>query len=151
MTLDNADTAILNILRRDGRITNQQLADKIGLSASACSRRIHRLQKDGVISGYGATIDPAALGRGLTVLIFITLSQQSDEFLQAFEKAVRESPGMRDGTIADCFLLSGRYDYMMRVAMRDMADYENFHKEQLSRLPGVARVESSFAMRDISA
>lgn len=151
MTIDNADTAILNVLRRDGRITNQQLADKVGLSASACSRRIHRLQKDGVISGYGATIDQAALGRGLAVLIFITLNQQSDDVLQAFEKAVRDSPGMRDGTIAECFLLSGRYDYMMRVSMRDMADYEAFHKEQLSKLPGVARVETSFAMRDISA
>lgn len=150
MTIDNADTAILNVLRRDGRITNQQLADKVGLSASACSRRIHRLQKDGVISGYGATIDQAALGRGLAVLIFITLNQQSDDVLQAFEKAVRDSPGMRDGTIAECFLLSGRYDYMMRVSMRDMADYEAFHKEQLSKLPGVARVETSFAMRDIS-
>lgn len=151
MTVDTADTAILNILRRDGRITNQELADKVGLSASACSRRIHRLQKDGVISGYGATIDQAALGRDLAVLIFITLNQQSDDVLQAFEQAVRDSPGMRDGTIAECFLLSGRYDYMMRVAMRDMADYEAFHKEQLSRLPGVARVETSFAMRDISA
>lgn len=151
MTIDNADLAILNVLRRDGRITNQQLADKVGLSASACSRRIQRLQQDGVISGYGATIDQAALGRGLAVLIFITLSQQSDDVLQAFEKAVCDSPGMRDGTIAECFLLSGRYDYMMRVSMRDMADYEAFHKEQLSRLPGVARVETSFAMRDVSA
>lgn len=150
MTLDDADIAILNVLRRDARITNQELADKVGLSPSACSRRIQRLQQDGVISGYGATIDEAAVGRGLAVLIFITLSQQSEEFLQAFENAVRDSPGMRDGTIAECFLLSGRYDYMMRVAMRDMADYETFHKEQLSRLPGVARVETSFAMRNVS-
>lgn len=149
MPLDNADIAILNTLRRDARITNQELAERVGLSASACSRRIQRLQQDGVISGYGATIDETALGRGLAVLIFITLSQQSEEFLEAFEHAVRDSPGMRDGTIAECYLLSGRYDYMMRVAMRDMADYETFHKEQLSRLPGVARVETSFAMRNI--
>ncbi len=103
-----------------------------------------------MISGYGATIDEAALGRSMAVLIFITLSQQSEEFLEAFERAVRNSPGMRDGTIAECYLLSGRYDYMMRVATRDMADYETFHKEQLSRLPGVARVETSFAMRNVA-
>lgn len=151
MALDHADISILNVLRRDARITNQQLAEQVGLSASACSRRIHRLQRDGVITGYGATVDPAALGRGLAVLIFISLSQQSDDTLEAFESAVRDSPGMRDGTIVECFLLSGRYDYVMRVSMRDMADYEAFHKEQLSRLPGVARVETSFAMRDVCA
>lgn len=150
MPLDDADIGILNVLRRDARITNQKLAAKVGLSPSACSRRIQRLQQDGVISGYGATIDEAALGRGMAVLIFITLNQQSEEFLEAFERAVRNSPGMRDGTIAECYLLSGRYDYMMRVAMRDMADYETFHKEQLSRLPGVARVETSFAMRNVA-
>jgi DNA-binding Lrp family transcriptional regulator len=119
MPLDDADIGILNVLRRDARITNQELAAKVGLSPSACSRRIQRLQ-------------------------------QSEEFLEAFERAVRNSPGMRDGTIAECYLLSGRYDYMMRVAMRDMADYETFHKEQHSRLPGVARVETSFAMRNVA-
>lgn len=149
MTLDHADIAILDVLRRDGRITNQQLAERVGLSASACSRRIQRLERDGTISGYGATVNEAALGRGLSVMIFITLNQQSQEFLQAFETAVQNSPGARDGTIAECYLLSGRYDYAMRAMVRDMADYETLHKEQLSRLPGVARLETSFAMRDI--
>lgn len=82
-------------------------------------------------------------------MIFITLTQQSQEFLGAFESAVRNSPGARDGTIAECYLLSGRYDYAMRAMVRDMADYETFHKEQLSHLPGVARLETSFAMRSI--
>ncbi len=149
MKLDAVDHSILTVLRRDARITNLDLAEKVGLSPSACSRRIHRLQNEGVIAGFGATIDEAALGRGLTVLIFITLSQQSEEFLDAFERAVRDCPGARDGAIAECYLLSGQYDYVMRVAMRDMADYELFHKEQLSRLPGIARVESTFAMRKI--
>ncbi len=149
MDLDLADISILNVLRRDGRITNQQLAEQVGLSASACSRRIRRLERNGVISGYGASVDEVALGRGLSIMIFITLSQQSQEFLDAFEAAVRNCPGAQDGTIAECYLLSGRYDYAMRASVRDMADYETFHKEQLSRLPGVARLETSFAMRKV--
>lgn len=138
------DGAILDVLRGDGRITNADLALKVGLSASACSRRIKRLEDEGVITGYGATINEAARARGLTVIVFVSLHSQTEEFLSAFERAV-----LRCENVVEGYLLSGPFDYCLRVLTRDVADYERIHKEQLSRLPGVSRMQSNFSLRKV--
>lgn len=143
--LDRLDLAIVDALRRDGRATTTELGARVGLSASACSRRIRRLEEAGVILGYGAAVNETALGRGLSALVFVTLHSQIEESLSAFEQAVRRCPN-----VAEAFLLSGQYDYALRVVARDVADYERIHKEQLSRLPGVDRMQSNFALRKVT-
>lgn len=143
--IDRMDLAIIETLRRDGRVTATDLGARIGLSASACSRRLRRLEDEGVILGYGAQINEAALGRGLSAIVFVTLRSQTEESLSAFEKAVRAC-----ANVAEAFLLSGQYDYALRVVAQDVADYERIHKEQLSRLPHVDRMQSNFALRKVA-
>ncbi|WP_233559857.1 Lrp/AsnC family transcriptional regulator [Oleomonas cavernae] len=138
------DHAILDVLKRDGRMTATELAGRVGLSASACSRRIKRLEDVGVITGYGAAINEAARARGLTVVVFVSLHSQTEEFLSAFERAVQRCENVVEG-----YLLSGPFDYSLRVLARDVGDYERIHKEQLSRLPGVSRMQSNFALRKV--
>jgi len=142
--LDRMDHAILDVLKRDGRMTATELAGRVGLSASACSRRIRRLEEVGVITGYGAAINEAARARGLTVIVFVSLHSQTEEFLSAFERAVQRCENVVEG-----YLLSGPFDYSLRVLARDVGDYERIHKEQLSRLPGVSRMQSNFALRKV--
>ncbi|RJF89877.1 Lrp/AsnC family transcriptional regulator [Oleomonas cavernae] len=144
MALDRMDHAILDVLKRDGRMTATELAGRVGLSASACSRRIKRLEDVGVITGYGAAINEAARARGLTVVVFVSLHSQTEEFLSAFERAVQRCENVVEG-----YLLSGPFDYSLRVLARDVGDYERIHKEQLSRLPGVSRMQSNFALRKV--
>jgi DNA-binding Lrp family transcriptional regulator len=144
VALDRMDHAILDVLKRDGRMTATELAGRVGLSASACSRRIKRLEDDGVITGYGAAINEAARARGLTVIVFVSLHSQTEEFLSAFERAVQRCENVVEG-----YLLSGPFDYSLRVLARDVGDYERIHKEQLSRLPGVSRMQSNFALRKV--
>ena len=138
------DHAILDVLKRDGRMTATELAGRVGLSPSACSRRIKRLEDVGVITGYGAAINEAARSRGLTVVVFVSLHSQTEEFLSAFERAVQRCENVVEG-----YLLSGPFDYSLRVLARDVGDYERIHKEQLSRLPGVSRMQSNFALRKV--
>jgi DNA-binding Lrp family transcriptional regulator len=143
-SLDDADLRILRALRQDGRITNAALADAVGLSQSACLRRLRLLERSGVIRGYTAIIEEAPQQDTVTVIVQITLDRQTEEHLSRFETAVRRLPEVRD-----CFLMTGLSDYLLRVEVRDAADYERIHKEQLSRLPGVARIQSSFAIRRV--
>jgi DNA-binding Lrp family transcriptional regulator len=142
--LDDADQRILKALRQDGRITNAALADAVGLSQSACLRRLRLLESRGVIRGYTAIIDEPQSRDTVTVIVQITLDRQTEEHLARFETAVKRLPEVRD-----CFLMTGMSDYLLRVEVRDAADYERIHKEQLSRLPGVARIQSSFAIRRV--
>lgn len=144
MALDTINRNIIAALQKDARISNLQLADRVGLSPSACSRRVRTLERTGVITGYRATVDEPALGIGLAVIVQIGLQNHHGEALEAFESAVRDSPN-----IMACDMVSGRDDYMLRVGAKDVADYERVHREQLSRLPGVARIESSFAFRKV--
>ncbi len=143
--LDRMDLAIVEALRRDGRITATDLGARVGLSPSACSRRVRRLEEEGVLLGYGAAVNEAALGRGLSAILFISLLSQTEEHLSAFERAVRQCPNVVEG-----YLLSGQFDYALRVVARDVADYERIHKEQLSRLPGVSRIQSNFVLRKVA-
>lgn len=142
--LDQADRAILRELRADGRMSNAALAEAIGLSPSACLRRLRLLEHRGVIRGYTAIIGEAVPRDGVVVIVQITLERQTDESMQRFEAAVRRCPEARE-----CYLMTGMSDYLLRVEARDAADYERIHKEALSRMPGVARIQSSFAIRAV--
>ena len=142
--IDDFDRRILAVLAADARASNLQIAEKVALSHSAISRRIRRLEEAGVIRGYRADLDPAALGLVTTVLVTITLEKQSEDYLGAFEAAVARCPN-----VLSCHLMSGADDYHLQVVARDIADFERIHTQFLSRMPGVARIHSSFAMREV--
>lgn len=142
--MDRIDQAILSRIQRDSSLPLSQLSEEVGLSSSACHRRIKLLEEAGVITGYSARLDRGALG--LTMELFVTLSllSQSNDALEAFEKAVQGMP-----EILACYLLAGRADYIMRIAVRDMDDFERIHRNKLSRLPGVATMTTSFSLRTV--
>jgi DNA-binding Lrp family transcriptional regulator len=142
--LDELDEAILKHLERHGRATNYEVGDAVGLSASAASRRIQALEAAGAIRGYSAQIDDRLLGKRMTVFIRVTLERQSAPVLAAFEAAIRRSKD-----IVSCHLMAGQYDYMLQVRVAGMDDYGRLHQAELSRLPGVTRLETSFALRDV--
>lgn len=142
--LDEMDGAILRFLERNGRATNYEVGDAVALSASAASRRILALEAAGAIRGYRAVVDDALLGKRMTVYIRVTLERQSAAVLGAFETAVR-----RCREIVSCHLMAGQYDYMLVARVADIADYGRLHQGELSRLPGVTRIETSFALRDV--
>ena len=143
--LDALDRAILGALLEDGRLSQVELAERIPLSATAIARRIRVLEEKGVIQGYQARISRKALGLTMTVIVQIGLKSQNEDLLKAFEEAIASAP-----SVASCHLMSGEDDYLVTVMARDLADFERIHKEQLSRLPGVARLKSSFALREVA-
>jgi DNA-binding Lrp family transcriptional regulator len=143
--LDAFDRAILSALLEDGRLSQVDLAERIPLSSTAIARRIRGLEEAGVIEGYLARVSREALGLTVTVVVQISLKSQNEDLLQAFEQAVANAP-----SVISCYLMSGEDDYHVTVLARDLADYERIHKEQLSRLPGVARMKSSFALRNVA-
>ncbi|AZU03556.1 leucine-responsive regulatory protein [Glycocaulis alkaliphilus] len=144
MTLDETDRALLTLLQVDGRLTNAELAERVGLSPSACHRRVRALEARGIVTGYAALVDADAVGRGLTVLVLVTLENQRRETMQAFETAVEKVE-----EVMDCYLTTGAEDYLLRLMVRDARDYERVHRERLSGLPGVARLVSNIAMRKV--
>ncbi|WEX07402.1 Lrp/AsnC family transcriptional regulator [Chelativorans sp. AA-79] len=144
MRLDRIDIAILDALQQDGRMPNAALAEKVGLSQSACSRRLDNLEKSGVIKGYHAQISNVALGHRMTVIVHISLSGQFEKTLSEFEAAVKRCPN-----VLSCHLMSGEYDYILRIAARDLEDYERIHKEWLTGMPHVIKINSSFALREV--
>jgi DNA-binding Lrp family transcriptional regulator len=142
--IDALDRAILGTLLEDGRLSQVELAERVPLSPTAIARRIRALEKDGVIQGYQARLSRQALGLTMTVIVHVGLSSQNEDVLKAFEAAVAHAP-----SVVSCHLMSGEDDYLITVMARDLADFERIHKEQLSRLPGVARLKSSFVLRDV--
>ncbi|HEX8710727.1 MAG TPA: Lrp/AsnC family transcriptional regulator [Terracidiphilus sp.] len=142
--LDEFDSAILRYLEQNGRATNYEVGEAVGLSASAASRRIQALESSGAIRGYRALIDERMVGKGTAVYIRVTLDSESAEVLGAFEAAVR-----RCREVVSCHLMAGQYDYMLVVRVAGIEDYGRLHQTQLSRLPGVSRLETSFALRDV--
>jgi Lrp/AsnC family transcriptional regulator, leucine-responsive regulatory protein len=144
MELDRYDRAILRLLQQDARITNTALASKVSLSESACLRRVRALEESGIIEGYTALIDQHKAGFPVNVFVSITLDRQSQPGLEAFEGAVRKVP-----EVMECYLMTGEHDYLLRLVVADMADFERLH-QHLTRLPSVARVQSSFAMRIVT-
>ena len=144
MKLDKIDKSILKALQENARIPNVELASAVGLSPSACSRRVEQLETSGTLEGYQAIISNKALGQSITAVVQITLDRQSGADYQEFEKAVEECP-----YIVACFLMSGEHDYIIRVNARDMEHFEYIHKHWLSTLPGIHRINASFAMRTV--
>jgi DNA-binding Lrp family transcriptional regulator len=142
--LDRIDRSILMELLRDARITHVALAEKVGLSSTSCARRIRALEEAGIVAGHQAVLDTKRLGLSTTVIVRITLKSQAEETLDAFERAISACP-----CVVRCFLMSGTDDYLVTVVARDIEDFEDIHRRQLSRLPGVARIESSFAIREV--
>ncbi|MBB3964135.1 Lrp/AsnC family transcriptional regulator [Rhizobium metallidurans] len=142
--LDAIDHAILKALQSNARITNADLANKVGLSASACSRRLDILDRGGVILGYHAHVSPKALDYKMIAIVHISLSGQFAKTLSEFETAVKRCPN-----VLVCYLMSGEYDYILRVAARDLEDYERIHRDWLSALPHVVKINSSFALREV--
>jgi len=143
-TFDRADRRLLLELGGHGRATNVEIAQAVHLSASAVARRQRALEDSGVIRGYHADIDPAALGFATTVVVQVTLKGQSEADLSEFEQAVQQCD-----SVLRCWLMSGSDDYLLILLVRDLVDFERVHKTQLSRLPHVARIQSSFALRDV--
>lgn len=144
MALDRFDRAILSALQKDGRTTNVQLAARVNLSESACLRRVRALEESGLIDRYVAMISQSKVGLPGNVFVNIGLQREEDSELSAFEEAVRGIP-----EVMECYLMTGEFDYLLRVAVADMADFERLHKDFLTRLPGVARVNSSVAIRTV--
>ena len=144
MNLDKIDRDLLRHLQADGRLPNAELAQRVGLSASACFRRLQRLEQDRVISGYHATLDGDAIGKPTTVFIEVTLSSQGSAALDAFERAVAACDD-----VLECHLMSGDFDYLLRVAVPDMPALERFILEQLSPIAQVEKIRSSFALKQV--
>jgi len=144
MKLDRIDRTILAELQRDGRLTNRELAEKVHLSESACLRRVRSLEEAGVIDRYAALVSQTKVGLPGNVFVSITLNRQEQADLAAFEEAVRRVP-----EVMECYLMTGQQDYLLRVVVTDPADFERLHSQHLTRLPGVARVQSSFALRTV--
>lgn len=142
--LDDLDRAILRVLQRHGRMTHAELSERVNLSPSACHRRVQRLERDGVIADYVALLNPRAVERVTTVFVEIKLSGQSDEILDAFEKAVSRVPD-----VLECHLMAGSADYLLKVVAKDSEDFASIHRQYLSRLPGVAQMQSSFALKTV--
>lgn len=142
MEIDTIDHAILGALQKKGRISNADLAHQVGLSQSACLRRVRTLEQAGIIEGYTALLNQKVSGRPQSVFVQITLVSQESHDLEEFEAHVIERP-----EVMECYLMTGDADYLLRVIVKDAADYERLHREFLTRLPGVDRVKSSFALR----
>jgi Lrp/AsnC family transcriptional regulator, leucine-responsive regulatory protein len=143
MKLDRIDCTILNRLQQNSRLTNVQLAEQVGLSESACLRRVRSLEESGVIDRYVMLVNRQVVGKPDNVFVRVTLDGQQREKLASFEAAVQRVP-----EIMECFLMSGDFDYLLKVAIRDNSDYVSLHN-RLTSLPGVLRVQSSFALRTV--
>ncbi|MEM9551247.1 MAG: Lrp/AsnC family transcriptional regulator [Pseudomonadota bacterium] len=144
MTLDATDRRILIALQRKGRMSNTELSDHVNLSPSACHRRVQRLEAEGYIRDYVALLDARKIGVPTTVFVEITLRGQAEDVLEAFEKAVARIPD-----VLECHLMAGTADYILKVVAENTEDFARIHRQYLSRLPGVAQMQSSFALRTV--
>lgn len=144
--MDEIDKRIVAALRIDGRLSNARLAEAAGLSPSACLRRLRALERDGTIRGYTAIVALPNKADVVVVIVQITLNQQTDEVMRRFESALRKCAEVREA-----YLMAGNTDYLVQVEATSMPDYERIHTDVLSRLPGVARIQSNFAIRNVIA
>jgi Lrp/AsnC family transcriptional regulator, leucine-responsive regulatory protein len=140
--MDAIDRAILNELERDGRLANVDLAERVRLSPSPCLRRVRALEESGVIRGYHAVLDPAAIGRGFEVTVHVELTLKDRATVEAFEARIAAFD-----EVLECRRMFGIPDYVVRVAVADQQAYEAFYMNQLAELPGLARVNSQFTMK----
>ena len=143
-TLDRIDRNIILALETDARASVSQIAERVGLSQSACTRRIQALESSGVITGYGPRYGWRVLGFHVIAYVEVTLASQAEAALEAFERGVSAIAG-----VVECALVSGGHDYHVKIICRDLDDYERIHREGLGPLPGVARINTSFALRQL--
>ncbi len=145
MTLDRYDRRILAELQEDGRISNQDLAERIGLSPSPCLRRVRALEEAGIIQGYRAALDPLKLGLSLMVIISISMDRHTPEHFERFDTAVRAMP-----EVLECLLITGRdADYQLKVVVKDMDAYQDLLLNRITKIEGVSGVHSSFVLRRV--
>lgn len=140
--LDKIDRKILRDLQENGRITNVELAKNVGISAPPCLRRVRALEESGFIKSYHAKVDSAVLGYTVTVYAMVTLSTQVESIVEGFEEFVMNEPMIRE-----CSLLAGDVDFMLKIVAKDWDAYQKFHKDHLSKAPGVSSVKSSLSIR----
>ncbi|NHK27504.1 Lrp/AsnC family transcriptional regulator [Parvularcula flava] len=145
MKLDQIDRKILHYLQENARITNADLAEKVGLSPTPCLRRLRRLETEGIIKGYRTEINREALGVGVTVVILIKLEKEDETSLRSFEAEISQRP-----EVMECYLVTGKFDYFLRVIIPTLTAYETFLSETLLRMSNVASVESSFTLREVT-
>ncbi len=143
--LDDIDRRILGELQRDGRLSNVELAARVGLSASPCLARVRRLEREGILKGYVALVSPEALGLAITVFIQVTLERQSERTLEIFETRVRAFP-----EVMECYLMTGDSDYLLRLVAPDVQALQRFIIQDLTTIPGVANIRSSFALKQVA-
>jgi Lrp/AsnC family leucine-responsive transcriptional regulator len=143
-SLDDIDRKIVAALQEDARLTTLQLAEQVGLSPSPCARRVRVLEDSGVITGYVAVVDQQEVGLPVSVFASVKLERQREEELDRFARAVTQWP-----EVLDCYLMTGAQDFLMRIVVRDLAAYERFLKEKLTRVEGVSSIESSFALGQV--
>ncbi|MDX2224176.1 MAG: Lrp/AsnC family transcriptional regulator [Rhodospirillaceae bacterium] len=144
--LDAIDLNLLRAIQDNARISNVELAEAIGLSPSPCLRRLKQLEARGVIRGYTTLIDQNAVGLPVSVFVSVALKEQSEPALEEFERRIRELP-----QVMECYLMTGTSDYLLRVVTADLAAYERFLKDHLTRIPVIASIQSSFALKQVSA
>lgn len=142
--LDRTDVKILRALQADGRLTNAELAQRVNVSPATCHRRTQRLLDDGFIAGVRAQVSPAAVGLGALVMVGVVLDRSTPESFAAFEGAVT---GMKE--VLDCNLVAGDFDYLLKIRVRDMADFNKLHGERLIALPGVRQTRTFFVMKEV--
>ncbi len=144
MEIDAIDLKILDVLQRNGRISNADLAESVGLSPSPCLRRVRNLEKSGVISNYACILDQTVVDLAISVFVQVTLERQVEAALETFERLIRERP-----EVLECYLMTGDSDYLLRIVVPDVTAYEQFLKDHLTRIPGVASIKSSFALNRV--
>lgn len=144
MKLDHIDYKILKHLQENARITNADLAEKVGLSPTPCLRRLRRLETDGIIKGYHTEVNREALGVNVTVIILVKLEREDDRALREFEKEIRTRE-----EVMECYLVTGKFDYFLRAVVPTLAAYESFLSETILRMENIATVESSFTLREV--
>ena len=144
ITLTAVDRKILRALQEDGRMTIQAVADRVGLSASPCLRRIRQMERAGIIAGYSAVVEQKAVGLPVSVFISIRLERQRSRELDAFGAAISRWP-----EVMECYLMTGQFDFLLRVVCADLGAYEQFLRERLTQVEGVASIESSFSLGQV--
>ncbi len=142
--LDDIDTRILTALQENGRLSNVELAARVGLSASACLRRVQALENEGFIQGYAARLDPKKLGLGIVAFVQVQIAQDDDTGTQAFRAQMNDM-----AEVVDCFAVTGDFDYVLKVVAPDLETYENFAMKRLLKMPGVRKVRSSFVLNSV--
>jgi Lrp/AsnC family transcriptional regulator, leucine-responsive regulatory protein len=143
-SLDLIDLRLIEALTVDARLSHQALSERLGRSPTSIARRQKALESNGIIAGYAATIDASKLGMGTTAHVLVTLESQQGATMDAFEQAIRDSP-----SVIRCELVSGAADYLITLAIHSLDDFARLHREELANLPGVARLESSFVLKQI--